>query len=528
MAKVAPPVPGAGGGFTPGPVPGPTKVAGSDGVTTYGGFVFYGERDQKLIGVEKYVTQDNIIFGCAIVPAAINFWTELGGSAKWRASPNPRASAKAGQRAVDVVTEGLFEAQMSEPWRSSVRRQLFGKKFRGFSLHELVIRRRSDGMVIAADLLHRPQWTIWRWNKPDEQSEWKGVQQLSRTGATPYIPRERLWYSVSNVIGGGPEGIGMLRAAAESARVLELYRKWELIGFQTELRGIPLARVPFSRLMADAKAAGAKTDADIKAYVHDKAGFIQEFLSFKNKNPEQGLALDSRMYENKDTAQAPSGAREWDFELVSGGGTGQAEVGAAIARETRDIARIMASEWMLLGDVGSGSDAMHEDKTAMAGKLVNSALTDLADDMRRDVATRLIALNGLDPETDTPLITCDPVITGAVLDAARTLMTMAQAALNPKDKAINVMRSRLDLPDAPEEDETELYLPRGMEVRLGPNGEPLPGQGLPSGPPAGAPVKPSGVTPTPDAPAAARPGQAGNVNARPNVKPAKRRWLGLR
>ncbi len=403
------------------------------------------------------------------------------------------------------MTEGLLEGQLSTPWRQSVRRQLL-KKFRGFSLAEMTIRRRSDGMIVAADLLDRPQWTIYRWNKPDEQSAWLGVEQLTRTGRTFYIERERLLYSAENTLSPTPDGVGLLRMLAEPVRVLELYQQWEGIGFQTDLRGIPLARAPIAKLREQAKTAGAKTEVEIQAYIQGQARFLLDFLLNHNKRADQGVLLDSQTFTSKDAAQSPSAIAEWAFDLIKGASSGMPEIGTAIGRITRDIARVMCAEWLLLGGEDSGGAySMHEDKTAMFGLIVNSSLQDVADDATRDCAARLVALNGLDPETCTPRLVPEPIATGAVADACRSLMMMFQAGLNPRDPAINILRGRMDLPPAPDIDETDFLLPRGAQVeRLTPDGQIA----------AVDPAAPRSAAPN-DKPTAATPGEAGNVNARP-------------
>ena len=493
------------GGFTPSTPPPPeTKPAGADGSTIIGGFVVSRERSPALTGVNKWITYDNQVLNIAIIAAAVNIWTKLAGSAKWTVEPNKRGGSDA-EKAADIVTQGLLEAQLSTPWRQVVRRQVM-KIFRGFSMHEVILRRRSDDMIVVGDIQERPQWTIWRWNRPDPQAGWIGVEQMTETsGAGPwYIPRERLFYSVENTLSASPEGVGLLRQTAEPARVFELYRRFEGIGLQTDLRGIPQAMAPLQELVQQARDQGNATDAEIQAFVRRATSDLISFLANHNKDERQGILLDSALF--KDNNGNPTGARQWGFDLVKGAASSLGDVNTAIGRETRDIARIMCAEWLLLGGEDSGGAySMHEDKTAMFGLCVNSALEDVADDATRDIATRLVAMNGLDPETCTPKLVPEPIATGAVLAACQALMAMTQAALDPRDKAINVLRGRLNLPPAPGVDESMLVLPHGDTVeQLGPDGKPIGGGGgrAQRGP---QPQQPAGD------------GEAGNPNARPEA-----------
>lgn len=475
------------GGFAPSaPVPPPTQPAGADGVPIFGGFIVSGERDPRLAGNQKWVTYSNAELNIAIIASAINVWTQLAGSAKWTCEPN-KAGGLAAQLGADIVTQGLLEAQTSTPWRQVVRRQSL-KKFRGFALHEVTIRRRADDLIVVADIADRPQHTIWRWNRPDYQSPWVGVEQLLTPagGATTYIPRERLFYSVENTLSASPEGVGVHRQLAESVRVLDLYKQWEGIGFQTDLRGVPIARAPLSAIR---QTLGAnKPDQEAKALVQSQVQFLVDFLANHNKRSDQGIMLDSAPFFNKDAAQAPTGPAQWGFDLIKSGASSMPEVGAAIMRIVHDIARVMCAEWLLLGGEDSGGAySMHEDKTAMFGLLVNAVNDDIADDARRDIATRLVALNGLDPETCTPRLVPEPVASGAVKDACLALQALAAAALAPNDKAINVLRARMNLPPAPE------VLPELM-------GAMPPGGGV------------GGPGPVAAAPSEEQPGEAGNPN----------------
>lgn len=489
--------------------PGPTKPAGADGVAATGGFLVSGERDARLTGRSKWVTYDNATLNVAIISAATNVWTQLAGSAKWTAQPNPRGGAKA-HKAADIITQGLLEAQMSIPWKQVVRRQVM-KKFRGFALHEMVIRRRSDGMVVCADLGDRPQWTIYRWDIPDEQTPWQGVEQMTQFGNTYYIPRERLLYSVENTLSATPDGVGLLRQMAEHVRVLELYQQWEGIGFQTDLRGIPVAKAPLQALRKLIDPTNTRSESEVRSGIQAATKFLTDFLMAHNKRSDQGIMLDSATF--PDVQGNPTGNLQWAFDLIKGASSAMPEINTAIGRITREIARVMQAEWLMLGGEDSGGAySMHEDKTAMFALIVNSALEDVADDATRDCATRLVALNGLDPETCTPKLVPEPIATGAVKDACTALMTMFQAGLDPRDPAINVLRSRLNLPPAPTIDETQWVLHRGANVdELGPGGRPtLPGGGGPS-----RPGLPPGQAPKPGGPQ----GEAGNPNARPDAEP---------
>ncbi|MDQ1446798.1 MAG: hypothetical protein QOI20_3262 [Acidimicrobiaceae bacterium] len=446
-------------------VPPPTKPAGSDGQYAPSGYIIgnFGERNPALQGAQKWVTQDNTIANCITVAAAIRVRNALTYSAKWTVEPNKRGGKNA-ERMADIVREGVVEARLDRPWKAVVRKAVFGSTFRGFSLYEPIIRRRSDGAIILRDLQHRPQWTIARWDKPNEQEAWRGVEQQTKT-ARYYIPRERLLYSVNDGIGDSPDGIGLLRHLAEHARRVERYEQLEGWGFETDLRGIPVGGAPLKALEAEAMANGI-TEADgIRAYVDAQTKFFRDILEKHIKNPELSVLLDSSVYEftSADGGKIGSVARKWIFDVVKGNSTGQAEVRKAIDSINREMLRVMGAEWLFMGD-GEGARSVHEDKTAMFGLILNGDLDDFGDCATRDVARPITLLNGGDPDTDTPTIKAEPIPTQSIEAAARTLLLLAQAGapLQPGDEAPNIVRGRADLPPQPELSvlERDAMLPR--------------------------------------------------------------------
>lgn len=446
-------------------LPPPTKPAGSDGVASPGGFLYSNERKASLMGLEKWVTYSNLEINTAVVASAIGVWTQLAGSVKWTAKPNPRGGKDA-ERGADLVTEGLIDAQMSKPWRAVVRKQVV-KKFRGFALHEALIRKRADGRIVIGDLQHRPQWSVYRWIKKEEQTAWDSIEQRTRLGTSFTIPRARLLYSVEDTLTDLPDGIGLLRCLAELSRVRDLYFRFEGIGFQTGLNGIPIARVPLAKLAAQAIADGVpQTDAAaIASYIAAATQFMDDLIAGHNKTADMGIKLDSSPYTSEDAAKTPSTVLQWGFDVVRATVAGQAEVASAVARIDREMARTMLAEWLLLGAEGSGGAfSMHADKTAMFGLVCNASVGDVGDDATRDVAARIVALNGLDPETCTPTMVPEPISKESISVAVDALMKLAQSGLHPDDEAPNVIRDRLDLPAAPKIPAQDWLLPRGETI----------------------------------------------------------------
>jgi len=425
-----------------------TSPNGGDGVQAYGGYLASSERNPHLVGTRKWTTYANAT-NTSIVATGLRYSLGLIAGTSWHAEPNERGGSDA-ERGVEIVTEGLLNAQMARPWSAIVRKAAL-YKFSGFSLHEWTIKRRDDGMVVFADISHRPQYTIDRWNKPDERTPWDAVSQLTPTGNRWVIPRNRLFYCVDDTLTDSPDGVGLFRHIVELVRRLDVLEGLELMAYQTDLRGMPIGRAPIGDIRREAEGVlgvggdKAKEDAFIAARVRK----FSESLAAHAKTPEQlqYLLLDSGTYRGGGSPDAITSIQKWAFELLRGDGNGTAEVAAAIGRIQFEIARVMGIEFAMMGG-GGGSLAMHDDKTSMLALNLQTTLTEVADFATNDLARVLVALNGLDPETCTPRLVAEPISTDAIEGVCRSLSLLQQLA--PNDPARNVIRKRLRVPPEPE------------------------------------------------------------------------------
>jgi hypothetical protein len=475
-----------------------TNPAGTDGEAAPGGLIQSREQSHDLTGQRLYTTFINTIHQSVIVAAAARNYLALAGGAKWTALEN-RAGGKDAKRGVEILRDGLLESPMPRPWQSCVKKQAYFH-FAGFAAHAWTIRRREDGLVVFSDLGHRPQQTVYRWDKPDEQTPLQGFEQLTVWGNTYYVPRTRLWYTVDDTLTDSPAGMGILRHVVEHSRRLQLLHKWEGFAYEKDLRGIPVGRAPISKMLRDAgidpKSPAAAT------FVATQTKFLTDFLQnhLKGNNNNQAMFFDSAHFATEDAAKTPSAVPQWALDILTGDSGPLAEINATIQRITWEIAALMNAEWLLVGR-DSGAYQLHESKTAMYAQRVNGTLRDLGDTATADLARPLIAMNGLNPETATPALAAEPVSTEAIMNVTRALLEMAQAGspLMPDDPAINQVRSRLYL-EAQPKIAPNLALPQRPAV--------LPRESL--GAEEGAPP-PKYLTSAPDgkpAPAAPTPGGA--------------------
>lgn len=418
----------------------PTQTAGGSGTPIYGGYIVRGEKDSTLSGTqERNVTFSEALLNASIVSAGVRFFLGHLARSGWRFDPPSDAPG------ADEIAERVSEIidGMETPLHRIVRRSgMFA--FYGFSVQEWTARRQDDGSIGIRDVEQRPQATIEKWDC-DESGTVRGVvQRLPQDGRELYIPRAKLLYVVDDSISDSPEGLGMLRQMVPAVRRLARYEQLEGFGYETDLRGVPIGRVPMAKLqeMVDE---GKITAAQRTAWERSVQTFVENHI----RTPDQGIILDSAPYfDEGGESTAPSNVLQWGLELLNGSGVGHAEIASAIQRLNREIARVMGVEGMLLGESGAGSLAMAREKGAAFTVIVQSAQRAIADAIDSDIIRPIMRLNGWD-ESLSPSAKHDPIRAEDVDGMASTLRDLALAGLPDGDPATDAIRAALGLPPAP-------------------------------------------------------------------------------
>lgn len=427
--------------------PTPMKPNGSDGTAAFGGYVFSSEQNADLVGTKLYTTLNNTIQNTIIVGAGVRYFLNLIAGTAWSVEPNEEAG-ELGERAAELVRTGLIENYMPNPWFSVVRKAAMFR-YLGFSIQEWVMRRRAqDGATIFADIQHRPQYTIEQWDIPDGGGALQGVVQRTQVSAREYyVPRGQMFYCVDNTFTDNPDGQGVLRHIVEHSRRLARYEQLEGFGFESDLRGIPIGRVPGSELKEYAASEGLGD-----GWVTKQTAAIRSFVQNHVRNPQLSIVLDSEPYRDKSPDARPSAMPKWGIELLQGNGAGLTEVAGTIERLNREIARVLGMDFLMLGGDGKGSLALSRDKTSMFATVIQSTLRELAWFAERDLIRPLLEMNGLDPDVCAPHLLPDPVATDTIESVTNALVNLATAGapLMPGDPAIDQIRARLHLAAQPE------------------------------------------------------------------------------
>jgi hypothetical protein len=423
-----------------------------------------------------------------MVATGVRLFTSLLSGTEWSAIPN-EVGGRGARKGADIVTKGLLNAPLVRPWPIVVRKQSLYKML-GNAIHATAMRRRADGLIVYSAIEHRPQATIERWNRKDEFSPWESVSQRTRqSGELLDIPLDECWYTVDDTITDDPDGVGLLRHVVEHVRRLEVFEMLEGKAYGEDLGGIPIGRAPLAEIE---RAIGTSKTADqIKADKDARTKKLRDVLDKRKKSPEesQWLLLDSDVYANAD--QSKTNIPKWGLEMVKSETANLPDINQVIARVRFEIACVLGIEFVLLGSNDAGSFALSQDKTNTFATNLQTALNELGWSATMQLARRLVAANGLDPDTCTPTLVAEPISTDTVEIATRALANLAMAGLPPNDPARNVIRKRLRLPPEPEQ-AYDLVRP----------GRLIPAVGDPAAPPAGEaevdPQKPAAAAPEQD------------------------------
>lgn len=426
-----------------------TETIGSPGFAIYGGYVSTDE-DHLDDGDREslYRSYNKMLRDTAIVAAGVQFYLNIIAKEEWSFDP---AEADTDGMYAELAEQILFQGDTS--WAQVVRRASLYRFF-GFSVQEWVARRsvakngivKEKAIISLADLEPRPFRTVERWDTDPHGRVLGIIQRSPQSQLGIYLPINKVMYLVDRTLSDAPHGFGLMRSMVSPANQLMTYESLESIGFENDLRGIPVVRYPKGEIdsLIDT---GQITKEQADAWRKPLESFIQKH----GRSEKSGIMLDSGTYESQDEAGRPSQVRRWDVEVLRGGSTSLSENNAAITRKNREIARIMGAEGLLLGETGSGTYALSRDKTHIFFLLVDGALKYMRDAAERQLLKIFWQLNGF-PEDTCPTIQTETVRYADIEEITASLRDMATAGatISLEDPVINDVRRMLGVSPQPE------------------------------------------------------------------------------
>lgn len=421
----------------------PFKEIGASGVAIYAGRVITRERGALVSGPQRWLTYADMVSNISVVAAGVRYFLNIIAGAKFTVKPKEEDSSE--HEDVAEFVQSVID-DMDTPWRRVARRQA-SYRFMGFGIHEWTAKRREeDNKIGLQDIESRPQHTIERWEVDDKGGVLGVWQRSPQDGRELYLPRRKVVYLVDDTLTDSPEGMGLYRHLVEPVERLKKYLLLEGQGFERDLRGVPIGRVPYSAVKA-AVTAGAMTEEEGKAVLRA----VEDFVLTQSRKEDTSIVMDSAPYVvTNDSGKSISGIYQYGIELLQGQSSDFGSVANAVERLNREIARILGVEHLLLGGEGGANRALSEDKSRNFYQVVNGTLDDICSSANKDVITPICDLNGIDKELR-PKLTHSDISFRSVQEVTAALrdMSTAGAPLAPDDPAINDVRDMLGIERAP-------------------------------------------------------------------------------
>ena len=436
-----------------------TQAQGTRDFPVRTGYVWDNERHAKLRRHLKYRTFSEMVADHPLISASMDLFLSTIQKTKWTFEPiedDPDS-----RRYADGLDEIVRNMDIKLP---QVMRRAAMYRYYGFGIQEWIAKKLDSGLIGFKAIEPRGQHTIHRWDI-SERGEILGVEQYgSEEGRWLYIDRRRMIYCVDDSIHDSPEGLGVFRKLFTTTTRLDAYLMLEEIGFDTDLRGMPIIKAPLGRL------AKMVTDGQLKQPEAD--AIKQVFLDFINehqKKKSQGMLIDSEPF--SDSEGNPSNEPQYSVELMRGDtGSVHADLATAIQRERSNLALVLSSAFLLLGQDGAGSLALSRIQIEVFIRSVEAVLEYLSSVFERDFIKRAAELNGWD-ESKLPEMVFEAPKMQDILEITEALRNMATAGgpLHQEDPVFDELRAMMGLCKRPED--LEFPTPMGMDPDLNPRAD---------------------------------------------------------
>lgn len=250
----------------------------------------------------------------------------------------------------------------------------------GFSLFEIVYKIRkgqeqkdskfkskfNDNYIGWKKFGFRSQDTILVWDI-DSNGGINGATQVTATGEV-YIPIDKLLLFRTSTKKNNPEGKSFLRGCYKAWKYKKHIEKFEAIGIERDLAGLPIARIP-------------------KQVMKDSVQFNEwkKVVSNIKVDEQNGIVIPSDLQD---------GNRLYDIELLTASGAKSFDTDKIITRYDQRIAMSLSSDFMLLGQGSSGSWALSTDKTEIFQTSLNAITKKIEEVINRYAIPRLFEVNG--------------------------------------------------------------------------------------------------------------------------------------
>lgn len=345
----------------------PTIPLGRPGLKEFGG-ILYEEPKRELSGRDGVRTYSDMM-NDAIVGAGILVIKLFMRQVDWRidsASDDP----------VDVAARDWLESVwrgMDQSWSEALDALLTCVE-QGWSVSEILYVLR-DGFYVWEGFELRPQDTLNRWEMDDRGRAVGMWQDDPKTWRSYLLPLEKALHVRLLSHKTSPEGRALLRQAYEAHYYKTQTRRFEGIGIERRLSGMPRIKLP-ALIMAPSATAEQK----------------QTYEHFKNMGTQVRLNRQACVIMPSDRDEA--GNLLYEFDLVtSDGSSAVVDTDTIINRYNKEIAISMLVDVILVGHENVGSYSLASSKTNLLSLGLGAYLDAVADALNRQAVARLFALN---------------------------------------------------------------------------------------------------------------------------------------
>lgn len=266
------------------------------------------------------------------------------------------------QRADIAAAEFLEEQRlnMSHTWTDFLEGAL-GLIVYGWAFHEVVYKPLGSGRVGWGKMPAQPHSAFVQW-ETDDAGDIIGLTETTGMGQRVTIPIEK-----AILIQANHRRKSMLRPAYNAWYMKKHLMEQEAIGFERNLSGLPVMRVPAQVLLGG----GAEFNV------------WKDVVTRTKRDEQMGVLIPS----DRDEAGNPL----YEFELMSASGT--VDPGPAIRRYSVEILQTVLADWLALGTDAVGSRALADPKIVMFQTALEATLDMIGAAFHRQATTRLFALN---------------------------------------------------------------------------------------------------------------------------------------
>jgi phage gp29-like protein len=292
--------------------------------------------------------------------------------------------------------EGAMFRDLRPEWENTLSEILSFLPY-GWAVLEVVYKRRTgptddprtsshftDGRIGWGSWSIRPQETLSEWVF-DDGGELVAMKQIAPPKYVPVeIPIDKALLFRTSSRHGRPEGLSILRAAYQPWYYKKEIQKFEAIGVERDLAGVPVAWVSADYWSPNA------TPEQKSALLR-----MQKVVTNLRRNQQEGVVMP--------LAYDKQNNKLYDLQLLTSGGQRQIDTDKVIQRYDTRIAMSVLADFIMVGHEQTGTYSMAESKTDLFITALEAWLDSIAAVINEQAIHPLLRYNGITVEREPQL-----------------------------------------------------------------------------------------------------------------------------